>query len=136
MLFLGFCAVHLIHENYLLKQYNVNDRAKSLRFKEAKSLKLSKNRLLERVLRLENSQTTSKKRAEAHFDIGFSKFGKCHRTRCRFSMGYDPVDEQKSKHQNRRLPKIRFSLKCKISYSYDQKFKFGIKKYQNSLFCQ
>ena len=53
---------------------NVNDRAKSLRFKEAKSLKLSKNRLSERVLRRKNSQPTSKKRAEADFEIGFTKF--------------------------------------------------------------
>ena len=53
---------------------NVNDRAKSLRFKEAKSLKLSKNRLSERVLRPENSQSTSKKRSEADFEIGFRIF--------------------------------------------------------------
>ena len=62
----------------------MNDRAKSLRFKEAKSLKLSKNRLSERVLRPENSQSTSKKRTEADFEIEFVKFRVAHleRGRC------------------------------------------------------
>ena len=63
------------NDNLNLVVINVINRAKSLRFKEAKSLNLSKNRLSERVLGLENRQSTSKQRAEVDFVIGFQIFG-------------------------------------------------------------
>ena len=75
--------------------FNVINRAKSLRFKKAKSLNLSKIRFFERVLRPENSQSTSKKRSEADFEIGFTKFWISNLERGRFWMRYDPGDEWK-----------------------------------------
>ena len=75
---------------------------------------LSRNQLFRRLLRPEKRESTSKKRAKADFEIGFTKFWMSYRERCRFWMRYDPVDEQKSRHQNRRDPKFRFSLKCQI----------------------
>ena len=63
---------------------NVIYRAKSLRFKEAKSLDLSKNRLLRRVSRRKKSQSTSKQRSEDDFELGFARFGTHHYERHRF----------------------------------------------------
>ena len=82
----SFCTFSMNFSSgiFFLVIINVINRAKSLRFKEAKSFNLSKIRLFERVLRPENSQSTSKKRAEADFEIGFPIFRVSNLERGRF----------------------------------------------------